>query len=131
VEQNNVSPSDFFSSLVTFRVPKLIVQYDDPYHPLLAISSDEDSRLESAKTDSSTQPKVEDPNVSATINPDDLPHCPKCKTGLLRPGVVCKYDPLHLSPENPPSLLKLPIKFQNAVGILEMEKHAFLLGNLY
>lgn len=22
------------------------------------------------------------------ISPDDLPHCPKCKTGLLRPGVV-------------------------------------------
>lgn len=22
------------------------------------------------------------------LTPDDLPHCPKCKTGLLRPGVV-------------------------------------------
>jgi NAD-dependent SIR2 family protein deacetylase len=30
-----------------------------------------------------------DPNINtATINPDDLPHCPECKTGLLRPGVV-------------------------------------------
>jgi NAD-dependent protein deacetylases, SIR2 family len=22
------------------------------------------------------------------VSPDDLPHCPKCKEGLLRPGVV-------------------------------------------
>ena len=30
-----------------------------------------------------------DPNVNtATINPADLPHCPDCKEGLLRPGVV-------------------------------------------
>jgi NAD-dependent deacetylase sirtuin 5 len=30
-----------------------------------------------------------DPNLdTATINPKDLPHCPDCKEGLLRPGVV-------------------------------------------
>jgi NAD-dependent SIR2 family protein deacetylase len=30
-----------------------------------------------------------DPNINTTtINPDDLPHCPNCKDGLLRPGVV-------------------------------------------
>lgn len=31
----------------------------------------------------------EDPNTdTTTINPDELPHCPDCKAGLLRPGVV-------------------------------------------
>jgi NAD-dependent SIR2 family protein deacetylase len=30
-----------------------------------------------------------DPNINTTtINPDDLPRCPDCKEGLLRPGVV-------------------------------------------
>lgn len=30
------------------------------------------------------------------IDPEDLPHCPKCKTGLLRPGVVWFGEPLPL-----------------------------------
>lgn len=30
-----------------------------------------------------------DPSVDTkSINPDELPHCPDCKAGLLRPGVV-------------------------------------------
>jgi NAD-dependent deacetylase sirtuin 5 len=30
----------------------------------------------------------ESASVPATIDPSLLPHCPKCETGLLRPGVV-------------------------------------------
>jgi NAD-dependent deacetylase sirtuin 5 len=63
--------------------------YDDPFHPLLAIDSAQDSRL--APSENTVQARIAymDPNVNTTtINPDDLPHCPKCKDGLLRPGVV-------------------------------------------
>ncbi|KAI0976449.1 DHS-like NAD/FAD-binding domain-containing protein [Xylaria arbuscula] len=36
-----------------------------------------------------------DPNVpTPKINIRDLPHCPECKTGLLRPGVVWFGEPL-------------------------------------
>ena len=42
----------------------------------------------------SQNPEGENPNVPATIDPADLPHCPKCKTGLLRPGVVWFGEPL-------------------------------------
>lgn len=36
-----------------------------------------------------------DPNVPVPpIKPEDLPHCPSCKTGLLRPGVVWFGEPL-------------------------------------
>jgi NAD-dependent SIR2 family protein deacetylase len=63
--------------------------YDDPFHPLLAIDSAEDARL--APSENTVQARIAyiDPNINtATINPDDLPHCPDCKDGLLRPGVV-------------------------------------------
>lgn len=63
--------------------------YDDPFHPLLAIESEEDDRLVPAENTVRATAAYMDPNVNTTtINPDDLPHCPKCKTGLLRPGVV-------------------------------------------
>ncbi|KAN0119621.1 DHS-like NAD/FAD-binding domain containing protein [Hyaloscypha variabilis] len=63
--------------------------YDDPFHPLLAIDSTEDDRLAAAENTAQARAAYEDPNVDTrTINPDDLPHCPKCKKGLLRPGVV-------------------------------------------
>lgn len=42
----------------------------------------------------SLTPEGEDPSVPATIDPASLPHCPKCKTGLLRPGVVWFGEPL-------------------------------------
>jgi NAD-dependent deacetylase sirtuin 5 len=65
--------------------------YDDPFHPLLAIDSTEDDRLAAAENTAQARAAYEDPNVDTrTINPDDLPHCPKCKKGLLRPGVVCR-----------------------------------------
>jgi NAD-dependent deacetylase sirtuin 5 len=63
--------------------------YDDPFHPLLAIESEEDTRLAPAENTEQARAAYKDPNVdTATISPDDLPHCPKCKVGLLRPGVV-------------------------------------------
>ncbi|KAH8791885.1 DHS-like NAD/FAD-binding domain-containing protein [Hyaloscypha finlandica] len=63
--------------------------YDDPFHPLLAIDTEEDSRLAPAENTEQARAAYEDPNVdTTTINPDDLPHCPDCKVGLLRPGVV-------------------------------------------
>jgi NAD-dependent deacetylase sirtuin 5 len=42
----------------------------------------------------SPTPEGEDPSVPATIDPSLLPHCPKCETGLLRPGVVWFGEPL-------------------------------------
>jgi len=63
--------------------------YDDPFHPLLAIDTAKDARLAAAGNTIQARIEYMDPNINtATINPDDLPHCPECKTGLLRPGVV-------------------------------------------
>ena len=66
--------------------------YDDPFHPLLAIDSDQDSRLDASKSttpgDSSATLSGAPSSETSTIDPALLPHCPKCKTGLLRPGVV-------------------------------------------
>ena len=63
--------------------------YDDPFHPLLAIDSAEDARLAASGNTMQARIAYMDPNIkTTTINPDDLPHCPECKTGLLRPGVV-------------------------------------------
>ena len=66
--------------------------YDDPFHPLLVINSAEDERLAASKTNMSTRISSMDRRISGTqtptIDPSLLPHCPKCTTGLLRPGVV-------------------------------------------
>ncbi|KUJ23156.1 DHS-like NAD/FAD-binding domain-containing protein [Mollisia scopiformis] len=63
--------------------------FDDPFHPLLAIDSDEDARLAAAANNGeSTKVKTK------PILPKNLPHCPSCKTGLLRPGVVWFGEPL-------------------------------------
>ncbi|QLQ80761.1 hypothetical protein HG537_0E01160 [Torulaspora globosa] len=49
------------------------------------------------------QPNEQDETASSSdfdplphIDREDLPHCPKCKTGLLRPGVVWFGEPLPL-----------------------------------
>lgn len=63
--------------------------FDDPFHPLLAIDSEEDDRLAAAANDPNA-PKVK----TKPILPKNLPHCPTCKTGLLRPGVVWFGEPL-------------------------------------
>jgi NAD+-dependent protein deacetylase sirtuin 5 len=55
---------------------------DDPLCLALAPASED-------VTDPTKPLPLLDPNQPlAKIDPDDLPHCPKCKTGLLRPGVV-------------------------------------------
>lgn len=69
--------------------------FDDPFHPLLAIDSDEDARLAASANNVQATAAYLDPNVNTTtIDPKDLPHCPCCKTGLLRPGVVWFGEPL-------------------------------------
>lgn len=54
--------------------------YDDPIHPLLAVTDESEERL-AAQSQSGAQ-------QGSGIDPAELPHCPKCKTGLQRPGVV-------------------------------------------
>jgi NAD+-dependent protein deacetylase sirtuin 5 len=43
---------------------------------------------------SQTLPLLDPAKPLAAIPPSSLPHCPKCKTGLLRPGVVWFHEPL-------------------------------------
>ncbi|KAH7336332.1 DHS-like NAD/FAD-binding domain-containing protein [Rhexocercosporidium sp. MPI-PUGE-AT-0058] len=63
--------------------------YDDPFHPILQIDTAEDERLAASANTVKARAAWLDPNVKThTINPDELPRCPECKTGLLRPGVV-------------------------------------------
>lgn len=69
--------------------------FDDPIHPLLAIDSEEDDRLAASANTVQATAAYLDPRVNtATIDPKDLPHCPKCTLGLLRPGVVWFGEPL-------------------------------------
>jgi NAD-dependent SIR2 family protein deacetylase len=64
--------------------------FDDPFHPSLAINDEgEDDRLAAASnTKMKSRIAQMDPATPPTIPVEDLPKCPKCKTGLLRPGVV-------------------------------------------
>ncbi|KAI9650620.1 hypothetical protein NHQ30_000639 [Ciborinia camelliae] len=85
--------------------------FDDPYHPSLAITSEDDEKLLPAANEtvrpsfplslspamlSRAGPEVQkaiiaylDPNKSTTtITKDELPHCPNCTTSLLRPDIV-------------------------------------------
>ena len=57
--------------------------FTDPIVPALAIPSDPNSGGQTGEHDISN-PEVPLKDVEVT----DLPHCPKCKTSLLRPGVV-------------------------------------------
>ncbi|KAK2064846.1 Sir2 family protein [Colletotrichum caudatum] len=54
----------------------------DPLCPALAPAS------EDVKDPSQTLPLLDPTRELARIDDADLPHCPSCKTGLLRPGVV-------------------------------------------
>jgi len=54
----------------------------DPLCPALAPAS------EDVKDPSQTLPLLDPTQELARIDDADLPHCPSCKTGLLRPGVV-------------------------------------------
>lgn len=72
--------------------------YDDPFHPLLAIDSAEDDRLAASTNTVKARAAYLDPGVKTQkINPKDLPKCPDCTIGTLRPGVVWFGEPL---PEN-------------------------------
>lgn len=64
--------------------------YDDPFHPSLSIDSPTDDRLAPSVLSGAAAHDHSTP----TIPPSDLPHCPTCITGLLRPGVVWFYEML-------------------------------------
>jgi NAD-dependent deacetylase sirtuin 5 len=61
--------------------------FDDPFHPSLAITTADDARLAASSITASTTTMSTTAEAS-TIDPSTLPHCPSCNTGLLRPGVV-------------------------------------------
>ncbi|KAB8293876.1 hypothetical protein EYC80_009355 [Monilinia laxa] len=63
--------------------------FNDPYHPSLAITSEDDEKLLPAANKIRAVATYLDPNKSTTaINKDELPHCPNCITSLLRPDIV-------------------------------------------
>ena len=86
--------------------------FTDPVAPVLALPEDESQVEDSLREKTGAklnrafevhtgemaairEADISDPKVPIPeINPDDLPHCPKCKTGLLRPGVVWFGEPL-------------------------------------
>ncbi|APA08575.1 hypothetical protein sscle_04g033450 [Sclerotinia sclerotiorum 1980 UF-70] len=92
--------------------------FDDPFHPSIAITSEDDEKLLPAAANETVRtflpltlspamlsrvgPQVQqamitflDPNKSTnTIKKDELPHCPKCTTALLRPDIVWFGEPL-------------------------------------
>ncbi|KAJ4320635.1 hypothetical protein N0V94_003283 [Neodidymelliopsis sp. IMI 364377] len=78
----DVKCSDFFCDYVEKN------NYTDPIVPALAIPTDEsdpttDSALAARELD------ISDENIAIPeLDYDHLPKCPKCKRGLLRPGVV-------------------------------------------
>ncbi|KAF1922402.1 NAD-dependent deacetylase sirtuin-5 [Didymella exigua CBS 183.55] len=62
--------------------------YTDPIVPALAIPTDESDPTTNAAL-AARELDISDANVAIPeLNPDHLPRCPKCKRGLLRPGVV-------------------------------------------
>jgi NAD-dependent deacetylase sirtuin 5 len=71
-----------------FNCSRIELNFDDPFHPSLEITSGEDDRLAASSNTMSSRIAQMDPETPPTIPVADLPECPKCKTGLLRPGVV-------------------------------------------
>lgn len=60
----------------------------DPFCPALAAASEDIS------DPTKTLPLLDPSHPLPKISPSDLPKCPKCKTGLQRPGVVWFYESL-------------------------------------
>lgn len=68
----------------------------DPIVPALAIPEDEDDNIQPSSTEQASESSdtTTSPNRTAILRATreisirDLPHCPRCKDGLLRPGVV-------------------------------------------
>ncbi|KAM3065184.1 hypothetical protein ACMFMF_011313 [Clarireedia jacksonii] len=74
------------SALCDYREPN---NFNDPYHPSLAITDADDSRLAPVANEMQARIASLDPNRHATTIPSSqLPHCPKCETNLLRPDIV-------------------------------------------
>ncbi|CAE6996193.1 hypothetical protein CFE70_000263 [Pyrenophora teres f. teres 0-1] len=78
----DVKCSDFFCKYVERN------NYTDPIVPALAIPSD-DSDPTTTSALAARELDISDINVAIPeLDYSHLPHCPACKTGLLRPGVV-------------------------------------------
>jgi NAD-dependent SIR2 family protein deacetylase len=80
----DVKCSEFFCNYVEAN------NFTDPVVPALAPpSNDIDPTTNEARQHVAQEPDIADENVALPeIAIKDLPHCPKCKRGLLRPGVV-------------------------------------------
>ncbi|PNS14932.1 hypothetical protein CAC42_2161 [Sphaceloma murrayae] len=63
--------------------------FTDPIAPSLAIPRDHDPTTKEAREQKARELDISNADVPLpSIPTKDLPGCPKCKTGLLRPGVV-------------------------------------------
>lgn len=68
--------------------------FTDPVCPALAIPTSGEDPTTDASRDAQTERTRRDLDISdakvplPSIPPSELPHCPECKSGLLRPGVV-------------------------------------------
>ncbi|TVY33172.1 NAD-dependent protein deacylase [Lachnellula subtilissima] len=62
--------------------------FSDPLHPSLIIDEASITARLSAASKTNKKSLSNSTSKSPTIPIDELPHCPACKTGLLRPGVV-------------------------------------------
>ena len=63
--------------------------FTDPVVPALAIPTDGSDPTSNAAKATGKDLEISDMSVPLpSVSKDDLPHCPKCKTNLLRPGVV-------------------------------------------
>ncbi|KAF1980849.1 DHS-like NAD/FAD-binding domain-containing protein [Aulographum hederae CBS 113979] len=63
--------------------------FTDPIVPALEIPTIDDREIDPTSNTTREEVDISDINVKLTDVPvKDLPHCPTCETGLLRPGVV-------------------------------------------
>ncbi|KAF7944001.1 hypothetical protein EAE96_010412 [Botrytis aclada] len=63
--------------------------FNDPFHPSIAITSEDDIKILPAATETKAMITHLDPNKqTTTIKKEELPHCPQCTTALLRPDIV-------------------------------------------
>ncbi|AEO64154.1 SIR2 family histone deacetylase-like protein, partial [Thermothielavioides terrestris NRRL 8126] len=63
--------------------------FDDPFCPALAAAAED-----APASPDQIHPLLDPNNPLPPLPPSDLPHCPQCRTGLQRPGVVWFGEPL-------------------------------------
>ncbi|TKX21362.1 NAD-dependent protein deacylase-like protein [Elsinoe australis] len=63
--------------------------FTDPISPAFAIPTDQDPTTKEARERKAKELDISNEDVPLpSVAKEDLPKCPKCKTGLIRPGVV-------------------------------------------